>query len=58
MTLHLWLCLCTGKIPPEFGALQLWIKFRGGTTLCTRHAYNSKYIIDNRMFMIQFENGF
>jgi hypothetical protein len=20
------LCLCTGKIPPEFGALQLWIK--------------------------------
>ena len=30
---------------------------RGGTTLCTRHAY-SKYIIDNRMFTIQFENGF
>ena len=23
---HLCLCLCTGKIPPEFGALQLWIK--------------------------------
>ena len=20
------LCLCTGKIPPGFGALQLWIK--------------------------------
>jgi hypothetical protein len=25
--------------------------------LCTRHAY-SKYIIDKRMFTIQFENGF
>jgi hypothetical protein len=22
----LFLCLCTGKIPPGFGALQLWIK--------------------------------
>ena len=29
---------------------------RGGATLCTRHAY-TKYIIDNRMFTIQFENG-
>jgi hypothetical protein len=28
----------------------------GGTTLCTRHTY-IKYIIDNRMFTIQFENG-
>ena len=26
---------------------------RGGATLCTRHAH-SKYIIDNRMFTIQF----
>jgi hypothetical protein len=29
---------------------------RGRATLCTRHAY-TKYIIDNRMFTIQFENG-
>jgi hypothetical protein len=29
---------------------------RGDTTLCTRHAH-SKYIIDNRMFTIQFKNG-
>jgi hypothetical protein len=29
---------------------------RGGTTLCTWHAH-SKYIIDNRMFTIQFKNG-
>ena len=29
---------------------------RGGATLCTRHVY-SKYIIDNRKFTIQFENG-
>ena len=36
---------------------QLMYLARGGTTLCTRHAY-SKYIIDNRMFTIQFENGF
>lgn len=35
----------------------IWLSPRGGTTLCTRHAY-SKYIIDNRMFTIQFENGF
>ena len=28
---------------------------RGGATLCTRHAH-SKYIIDNWMFTIQFEN--
>ena len=32
------------------------IESRGGTTLCTRHAH-SKYIIDNRMFTIQSENG-
>ena len=29
---------------------------RGGATLCTRHVY-TKYVIDNRMFTIQFENG-
>ena len=37
--------------------IYLVVNTRGGTTLCTRHAY-SKYIIDNRMFTIQFENGF
>ena len=37
--------------------INAYIELRRGTTLCTRHAY-SKYIIDNRMFTIQFENGF
>jgi hypothetical protein len=40
--------------------LNIWYWFRpkrrGGATLCTRHAH-SKYIIDNRMFTIQFKNG-
>ena len=34
----------------------VWSRTRGGATLCTRHAH-SKYIIDNRMFTIQFKNG-
>jgi hypothetical protein len=34
----------------------LYKSSRGGATLCTRHAH-SKYIIDNRMFTIQFKNG-
>jgi hypothetical protein len=34
----------------------VWSRTRGGATLCTRHAL-SKYIIDNRMFTIQFKNG-
>ena len=32
------------------------MRLRGGATLCTRHAH-SKYIIDSRMFTIQFQNG-
>ena len=35
---------------------KLRILIRGGATLCTRHAH-IKYIIDNRMFTIQFKNG-
>jgi len=44
---------CVGRIEIRN---QIHCKIRGGATLCTRHAH-SKYIIDNRMFTIQFKNG-
>ena len=48
-------------IPVSWTAASYYPNFlykssRGGATLCTRHAH-SKYIIDNRMFTIQFKNG-